>query len=52
MTDYSYDYQVDKETKRFTGQERRAALAYAGELAKQHGAEIIKTGWGWGKAAA
>jgi len=38
-----------KETKRFTGQERRAALAYADGLAKQHGAEIIKTGWGWGK---
>jgi hypothetical protein len=36
-----------KETKRFTGQERRAALAYADELAKKHNAEIIKGGWGW-----
>jgi hypothetical protein len=52
--DYSRQNRLDfptKETKRFTGLERRAALAYADELAKKHGAEIIKTGWGWGKAA-
>lgn len=36
-----------EEQKKFKGQERRAAIAYAEELAKKHGAEIIKAGWGW-----
>jgi hypothetical protein len=33
--------------QRFKGTERRAALAYADTLAKEHGAEIVKGGWGW-----
>jgi GNAT superfamily N-acetyltransferase len=36
-----------QDSKKFEGKERRAALAYADELAKKHGAEIIKAGWGW-----
>ena len=31
--------------KKFTGQERRAALAYAEDLAKKDGAEIVKFGF-------
>lgn len=47
--DYFHNNNLDfpeKEIQRFTGQERRAAIAYAESLAKKHNAKLVQSGMG------